>query len=224
MLEERYLIVGESDILAAISNLMSNRNPAPPMNPRLPDEFPARVLERIEHLDCLVVAGGLYSTHREIVFTKVIVPELKALGYRVESGYRGAHVSFSSSEGASRIWLETASKVKVRKFGNRYMLDRHAGHEARWGESTIERLVSDLWNISSQKASEMAVLVAYDSTAKALEEDLRDLERKLRWSEHGVVAQHRTWADPHGRGFHTGAYVWRCVAPAHSLSAPLSAA
>ncbi|MBK8476618.1 MAG: hypothetical protein IPL39_09890 [Opitutaceae bacterium] len=193
------------------------------MKPRLPEEFPARVLERIEHLDCLLAAGGLYSTHREDIFTKVIVPELKALGFRVESGYRGAHVRFSTSEGISRIWLETASKVKVRKFGNRYMLDRHAGHEVRWSESGISRRVSDLWNSSSQNVAEIAVLVAYDSTPNALEKDLRDLERKLRWSGHGVVAQHRTWADPHGRGFHTGAYVWRCVAPAHNTSAPLSA-
>jgi hypothetical protein len=114
--------------------------------------------------------------------------------------------------GSSRIKVLTLSKIKVRKYGSRYRVDRHESFDERWLESDIGKSISVFWKQAEPDRSDavlgLVVFIGYDKAQRPFEAELVQLKELLKWDRHGVVYCTRTWQDIYERGFGIRTCVW----------------
>lgn len=154
--------------------------------------------------------GGLYAADCDLVFTKVVFPLLKCLGYQISFSRGGeyAYVIKKDHQRGHYVRLVSISKVKVRLYGNRHGIDRHVRHDSRWDGKRMRREVAKLWSESLLDGTCIVILIGYGRAAGPLRDEIEALELAETWNEYGVSLSSSSWPDPHARGFHAGLYVW----------------
>lgn len=180
------------------------------MKPKLTSACISRILDELAELDSKLSSGGVYAADRDLIFSKILFPAIKDQGYRITFNKGGEYAYFSpktDGDGAY-MYLETVSKIKIRVFGNRHLVDRHVHHNSRWDEKSMGRLISKLWVDARHNDAALVLIVGYDSVIEPFRNEFRELEPAQGWESRGINAHYRAWRDPHNRGFFTCACAW----------------
>ncbi len=115
---------------------------------------------------------------------------------------------------AGRTWLKLIriSKIKVRKFGSHYRLDRLENYQERWDSLDFASALSRLWKPSflAEKEIKMGVVlfIGFDKAQDPFGRELVVLKQSSPWENHGVVHENRVLTDLYERGFLTRLSAW----------------
>lgn len=181
--------------------------------------FSTQIIAGIASLDSQLAPSGLYSADRGLVFTKVVYPAFKAQGYRIASFSKtGKYAYLEPKDGGEglRFDLVVVAKIKVRLFGNRFVVDPHVDHGDRWDQKRMEKLISKIWGPPDFDRAKYVALVGYDLKPSPFASELRKLEDSLDWTERGVRFDTSVWIDPHQRGFYTRVCLWTAANSANN--------
>ncbi len=184
------------------------------------------LLTALEDIDRAHPPYGLYASD-ELVTTnprrhyfqewhRGLAPYLESTGAKISlvtPALRHQTASFSfPGIGRSRLRLLTLSKIKVRKYGSRYRVDKHESFDERWRESDLARIISKLWKQPEPydvgTPLGIVIFLGYDKAQRPFETELTQLEKSLRWTQRGVLYLTRSWPDLYGRGFGIRTSVW----------------
>jgi hypothetical protein len=103
----------------------------------------------------------------------------------------------------------TVSKIKVRKFGSSYHVDKHEHFLERWKKARLDHAISQLWASTAATAPlRMLLFVGYDTAVRPFEREIEALKPHLKRAAHDVNFASREWNDIYGRGFRVRASLW----------------
>jgi hypothetical protein len=170
-------------------------------------------LESLRAFDAAASPMGLYAAselrHPEAPEPPLLVewelflrPTLERLGCRPihftkQSLSEGAF-HFRTGGFVRRLEVLKLSKIKVRKYGNRYLVDPHFDFAERWRKAKVpSRLAGALRSPPSA-----FLLIGFAAEEHPFAIELASLRAK--WQPTALL----DWDDPHGRGFRTAAVIW----------------
>jgi hypothetical protein len=101
------------------------------------------------------------------------------------------------------------AKIKVRKFGSSYHVDKHENFAHRWAACNLGSAISRLWSDGRDTAIVRAVLfIGFDNALRPFERELNALNPHRKHAERGAAFTSQEWLDVHGRGFRVRAALW----------------
>jgi len=144
---------------------------------------------------------------------RCIVPLLQSCGVSVTERYLSPWALVTVPDfGYMQLHLVKISKIKVRKFGSRYRVDKHENYAERWAELRMDRLLSDLWSPSALADSTIRLrallLIGFDKSDDPFRRELIQLREDIDWEKHDAELESRAWADRYERGFNIRLAAW----------------
>lgn len=104
------------------------------------------------------------------------------------------------------LTLVRTSKIKVRKFGSAYRLDKHEKFEERWAALRMDKRISTVRQEGSGVS--MLLFLGFDRAARPFERELAELKPHQNRESHGVAFVSREWEDRFERKFFVRAALW----------------
>ena len=184
------------------------------------------LLAALEEFDRAHPPYGLYASDELVTanprkhyfqeWHRGLAPYLESLGAQISFVRPHLHQQTANLDlpglGSARLRLLTLSKIKVRKYGSRYRVDKHESFAERWRESDIGKSISVFWKqpapYDGHAVLGIVLFLGYDKTQRPFETELSHLEESLKWAQRGVFYRTRTWEDLHGRGFGIRTAAW----------------
>lgn len=182
--------------------------------------FAESLLDVLELFDTSIPPLGLYAsddlapvikngTHY-FEWSRALAPYLKEKGY--------AYTTFQSFLSSQTAWIEVpeigrvhlqlakTSKIKVRKYGSRYYIDKHVDFTERWQRLRVSKMIGALQHLSVDVG--IALFIGFDSTVDPFGKEISQLQEELHWEKHEVTFLTRKWADRYERGFNVRLALW----------------
>lgn len=125
--------------------------------------------------------------------------------------YRPPVVRFRLPDvGSAQLEIFRLSKIKVRRYGSRYYVDKHVEFAERWSELALADKIRRLWKRPDYNFLKLRVivLIAFDKPDPPLRRELAALEEETNWAGHGVTHISAHWPDVYDRGFGVGLTAW----------------
>ena len=144
-------------------------------------------------------------------------------------GDPGGHAGLFSFDlpdggGLAEATLVRTAKIKVRKFGSAYRLDRQVKFRERWQALRLNQHLNGLWKprrwSARDAALQIVLFLGFAAERDPFREELAELEAQVRWDRHDVRFRSRTWPDPHDRFFSLKLAAWSRSAPGCEPSPP----
>lgn len=139
--------------------------------------------------------------------------------YPCDQGKQNLMSHFSLPE-IERVYfnLIKISKIKVRKYGSHYRLDKHENYDERWKELKIDKhlgvlLKSPASLVNLRATLNVVLFIGFDKRHDAFADELRQLRQQLKWDERGALYFTRAWPDRYERGFGVRLSLWARPAP-----------
>lgn len=114
--------------------------------------------------------------------------------------------------GRTGFKLAKVSKIKVRKYGSHYRVDRLEDFGERWEGLRLERDLSDLWKASSladlDTKMRVVLFLGFDKVEEPFARELSGLERSVPWAGRGVTYESRAMRDRYDRNFFIRVSAW----------------
>lgn len=121
------------------------------------------------------------------------------------------HFSLPEVERVHLKMLRT-SKIKVRKFGSHYRIDRQQKFQERWEELRLDRALSNLWKPSALADEHiglrLVLFIGFAQEADPFRKELASLNTAVNWDEHGAEYVTNSWADRCERNFYIKVSGW----------------
>ena len=139
----------------------------------------------------------------------IFQPALADLGFVPSSNHIPAGAFSFRSNGNQRLLVQFVrlSKVKVRKYGNRYRLDPHADFADRWQEARVATFARTLArNFEGQER--LLVLLGFAHEAQPFQAEIKELQSGSPRDFALAQAAIESWPDPQDRGFRTLCACW----------------
>ncbi len=205
------------------------------------EELSAQVLDVIEAFDAATAPFGLYAA-RDILLKprpkeflgdfltlKERQPELRDLEpFITQVGnvtdwakQDKAKFRFSASGlGLVDLTLVRTSKIKVRKFGSGYCIDKQENFASGWEQLDLGDGIARLWGRSgywgrlspyrpdSPSEVKMLLFLGFDRAARPFERELMELKSHQNREARGVTFVSREWEDHYERKFFVRAALW----------------
>lgn len=152
-------------------------------------------------------------------------PLIRQLGGQTGWGnIREGEFQFSLSEGV-RLKLLRTSKIKVRKFGSHYRVDRQQKFQERWAGLRLDRALSDLWKPSSLAQQHVGLrvvlFIGFAQEDDPFRKELASLHAAVNWDEHKTNYTTEAWEDGNGRNFNIKVCCWSRASDERETNAPL---
>jgi hypothetical protein len=186
------------------------------------------VLSSLEIFDEATAPLGLYASDELVASAK---PKARYLEWSsaIQAYLRGIGAACPHNSSLSRNCLQSYatvpelgkvgftlvkfSKIKVRKYGSAYHVDKHEDREGRWNETDLSGIVSSLWKHNTDwsnynEHAHIVVFIGFDKAQRPLERELTELQATLRWHEKNVEYTTRAFEDKAGRGFGIRLAAW----------------
>jgi len=109
------------------------------------------------------------------------------------------------------VKLMRSAKIKVRRFGSGYKLDRLVGHEERWAKLKMEKRLNELWKPDRFEPNadiRMLLFLGFDKAQRPYHRELFTLKKAVNWEAHGADFISESWADKNRRDFNIVAVCW----------------
>lgn len=199
------------------------------------EELSVKILDVIEEFDAATAPFGLYAA-RDILLEprpKEVLgefstltqrrPELRSLQPFINEL---SHVTNWANEnkkgfrftapnlGLVDLDLVRTSKIKVRKYGSAYRLDKHENFAARWEQLDLGENIARLWaplgyyGYHSPPDVRMLLFIGFDRAARPFEREFAELKPHQNREAHGVTFVSRQWEDRFERKFFVRAALW----------------
>ncbi|WP_435017859.1 hypothetical protein TA3x_005479 [Tundrisphaera sp. TA3] len=190
-------------------------------------EFAEFLLDCLEDFDRSIPPLGLYAAGdlpecsrinaREAEWHCGLLPRLKASGCSGFWSMDHGHAFDAPGIGPAKLKIIKISKIKVRKFGSHYRVDRLEDFSERWGRCKIDKELSRLWKPSSLaepgRRLRLVLFIGFDKAEDPFARELQRLKASLDWSVHGVTHTTRVLEDRYERHFRMRFSVWWKEAP-----------
>jgi hypothetical protein len=194
------------------------------------------MISALAELDSRIPGLGLYSsfeyetpagkTHPfwKIEWEMALRPRLEALGCTMDRKpifgktkfqpvnplYTSIHFLMPTAK-VCDLRLVRTSTVKVRRYGSGYHVDRTVDFEGRWAQLKMEKQIRELWWPERCRAIadiRMILFLGFDRANRPFHTELTALEKSIRWTEHSIAFQSKSWPDAYGRAFNILAACW----------------
>jgi hypothetical protein len=112
------------------------------------------------------------------------------------------------------------SKVKVRRYGSGYHMDRTVDFDGRWAQLKMDKHIRELWWPDRYQMSadiRMILFLGFDKANRPFHSELTALEKATRWTESKIEFQSKSWPDTDGRDFNILAACWTSSGGGSSL-------
>lgn len=192
----------------------------------------------LQHFDSAIGPQGLYAAEEHGVevprlrcrheWDACLMPALQSLDCKCPGGgspsynwkfHEHGHALAASFRLPDRrtvhLDMLRISKIKVRRYGSGYQVDRRVDFSARWQKISIPSYLKR-WS-PLRNSLRMLVLVGFDRHRIPLGRELAGVGEDRNATHFGWELHTRCWPDPHQRGFNTCAAVWY---PSEAASAP----
>ena len=111
--------------------------------------------------------------------------------------------------GSVHLRLETHASTKVRHYGDSYVLDKVHGKKPAESPEFLESAVPRVRKEARSAVGVPGLLfIAHIHTPRGFTELLGKTSDECLLERYGLSYHSRTWEDIHGRGFHTGLFLW----------------
>lgn len=107
--------------------------------------------------------------------------------------------------------LVRISKVKVRRYGSGYHVDRTIDFASRWAQLRMERQLHELGRPDGHPLGadgRLLLFLGFDKAQRPFHAELAALEKSGRRIEPPINFESKNWPDVHGRGFNILAACW----------------
>ena len=153
--------------------------------------------------------------HRgQIEWQHCLKTTLKRIGCRTTNEFQndGRYTFYLPDDRSAQLQFTRVSKIKVRQFGDTHSADASVRLSRRWEGSHIERQLTDLWNRSDHKRSDIGagilILVGFDPAATPFEKEITTLQKEVPWQHHGIKTTSHSWLDRYNRRFSVRLQAW----------------
>lgn len=192
------------------------------------EELSNKVLNVVEEFDATTAPLGLYSA-RDILLQpqpndatqkfakiaeredlRVISPFIQKLS-DVSRWAKDNQVRFfnpiSPTESFELTMVRTA-KIKVRKYGSSYQLDKQLDFSQRWQAVELDEEIARLKRLNSKIPIGILLFVGFDRVTRPFEREISVLKNHQKRKENHIEFFSREWKDRYKRGFWVRAAIW----------------
>jgi len=183
------------------------------------------LLDALEKYDTAILPLGLYASDeliagktikpRQMEWQEALIPAIRSFDGRILSSRLQDTYCYEAAVNIpelGRISLEILrySKIKVRKYGSGYHVDKHEDRSERKNRVDLSGHISNLWKRKNAQLGNISLLllIAFDKDADPLRRELNELEKELNWAAKNVIYQTRSWSDKAERGFGVRLSAW----------------
>jgi hypothetical protein len=133
----------------------------------------------------------------------------KRLGWTARHGYHGT-ISFNPpGKRTVTLRVETHASTKVRHYGDGYVLDKVHGKKPAENPDLLESTVPQIRKEARSAVDTPGLLfMAHIHTPRGFAQLLGKTREATFLERYGLSFHSRTWEDIHGRGFHSGLFLW----------------
>ena len=118
--------------------------------------------------------------------------------------------------GYTTLKLVRISKIKVRKYGSHYRVDRLENYGERWESLKLGKELSNLWKPSSlaDRSVKMRVVLflGFDKVEDPFARELSELGQSVPWGDRDVTYETRILRDRYDRNFSIRMSAWARIA------------
>ena len=181
------------------------------------------MLDALDEFDKSISPLGLYSSddlggrnrgrHPQWnEWTKCLAPHLQKQGSEGVEKYldEKQKTLFDVPElGFTQFQIVRLSKIKVRKFGEHYQMDKHRNYADRWEDASMKKHLTNLWSETDDVVKlRLLLLIGFDKTEMPFGGALHELLQATNWQNHEVQYFTRTWQDRYERNFGVRLSLW----------------
>ncbi len=183
------------------------------------------LLSALKEYDAAILPLGLYASDelvagrnvksRQMEWKGALIPAIRSFDGRILTSRLQNIYCYEAAVNIpelGRISLEILrySKIKVRKFGSSYHVDKHEDRSERKNRVDLSGHISNLWKQKDAQSGNASILllIAFDKDADPLQRELHELENELNWKAKNVMYQTRFWLDKAERGFSVRLSAW----------------
>ena len=191
------------------------------------DVFCRTLFDFLDDFDASVPPLGLYacddlpandrrkSRHQE--WHRGLKPRLAQIGCTVGDYFYDQKATIKVPDiGYTALKLVRISKIKVRKYGSHYRVDRLENYGERWESLRLDKELSSLWKASSiaDRSVKMRVVLflGFDKVDDPFAREFSELEQSVPWGNRDVIYETRILRDRYDRNFGTRMSAWARIA------------
>jgi hypothetical protein len=191
------------------------------------DAFCRTLFDFLVDFDASIPPLGLYacddlptnerrkSRHQE--WHRGLRPRLTQIGCSVRDDFYDQEATLAvPGVGYTKLKLARISKIKVRKYGSHYRLDRLENYGERWESLKLGKELSNLWKPSSlaDRSVKMRVVLflGFDKVEDPFGKELSELEQTVSWGNRDVIYETRSLRDRYDRNFSMRMSAWARIA------------
>ena len=163
-------------------------------------EWDLALLPRLKELDCKIIQPPVFGTRK--YRAGIVQPLYNSVRFRAPTGP------------ICDLRLIRTSKIKVRRYGSGYQVDRTVDFETRWGQLKMDRQIRQLWWPDHDRADadlRMVLFVGFDKALRPFRPEMTALEKTATWNTHHIAHKSKSWPDPYGRDFNVLVACWTSI-------------
>lgn len=181
------------------------------------------ILDRLAYFDEEIAPLGLYAAGdlvgekpQKMRWVEYLFRQQHPEWFGALAGLFGKQATYNAGflwpkYGQISLKISKISKIKVRKFGSKYRIDKQENFAQRWEELHLDKEIGHVWSQGHSRRPDetrIVLFIGFDRVQSPFERELNALKAHRNREAHNIVFFSREWEDRYERNFWIRIAIW----------------